>query len=555
MLKFKQAISLLKSWQLVSALAMFCLISTQAATITQQAYLKASNTDAGDQFGVPSAISGDIAVMGAPFESSGAIGINGNQTNNNASQSGAAYVFVRAGTNWAQQAYLKPSNADSSDQFGTSVAASGSTIVVGAVHESSNSTGINGDQNNNNATPSGAAYVFVRDGTNWTQQAYIKASNTGVSDGFGTSVAVSGDTVVVGAPQEDSDATGVNGNEADESTSGAGAVYVFARNGTNWIQQAYLKASNTGTGDQFGFSVAVSGDIIVVGAPGESSAATGVDGNQNDDSTFGVGAAYVFVRTGTNWGQEAYLKPSVAERNEGFGYSVAISGGTVVIGSPQEPDSGSVYAFVRNGTNWSQQARLKAPNTDTGDKFGLSVSVSANALVVGAPWESSDAVGVNGDGNNNNDLFSGAAYVFVRTETNWSHQAYLKASNTESGDSFGQAVAISGDTVIAGANREASNATGVNGNQNDNNAYPAGAAYVFTGLGPSPRVESLALSGNTLTFQFSGIPGFTYEIQQSTNVVGVWITLGQSTAGLDGILGYTNEPVTHPTAFFRLLQH
>lgn len=529
-------------------------VSIHGGSVVQQAYLKASNTDAGDQFGTPSAVSGEIAVIGSPFESSNAAGINGNQTNNSALGAGAAYVFVRDGTNWSQQAYLKASNTDAADQFGTAVAVSSDTVVVGAIRESSNATGVNGDQDNNNAAPSGAAYVFVRTGTNWTQQAYLKASNTGVSDEFGTSVAISGDTVVVGAPQEDSGTTGVNGNEADESAVGAGSAYVFVRNGTNWIQQAYLKASNTGLGDQFGFSVAISGDIIVVGAIGEASRATGINGNQTDDGDCCVGAAYVFVRAGTNWNQEAYLKPSIAVPT-GFSYSVAASGGTVVIGAPQEPDSGTVYVFVRSGTNWSQQARVKAPNADHGDAFGLSVAVSANTLVAGAPWEASDAVGVNGDGNNNNAPFSGAAYVFVRTETNWTNQAYLKGSNTESGDSFGQAVAVSGDTVIAGAHREASNATGVNGDQNDNSAEPAGAAYVFTGLGPSSRVESLVLSESTLTFQFSGIPGFVYDIQQATEVTGPWADLGTRAALPDGSFGYTNSLPAQAPAFFRLRQH
>ena len=149
----------------------------------------------------------------------------------------------------AQQAYLKASNTDAGDAFGSSVAVSGDTVVVGAQRESSNATGVNGDQSDNSAAVAGAAYVFVRNGTTWTQQAYLKASNTEANDLFGISVAVSGDTVVVGADFEASNATGVNGNQADNSASGAGAAYVFVRNGTTWSQQAYLKASNTDAGD------------------------------------------------------------------------------------------------------------------------------------------------------------------------------------------------------------------------------------------------------------------------------------------------------------------
>src|SRR5262249_18331914 len=152
------------------------------------------------------------------------------------------------------------------------------TVVVGAGLEASVATGVNGNPADNSAPSAGAAYVFVRSGTVWSQQAYLKASNTGAVDNFGISVAVSGDTVVMGAPGESSGATGVNGNQADNSAPSAGAAYVFVRTGTVWSQQAYLKASNTGTGDQFGSSVAVSGDTVVVGANGEDSAATGVNG-------------------------------------------------------------------------------------------------------------------------------------------------------------------------------------------------------------------------------------------------------------------------------------
>ena len=259
-------------------------------------------------------------------EATNATGVNGNQSDNSAGQSGAAYVFVRSGTTWIQQAYLKASNTGAGDQFGCSVAVSGDTVVIGAFGEASNATGFNGNQSDDNAFDSGAAYVFVRSGTNWTQQAYLKASNTGASDRFGWSVAMSGDTVVIGAYGEASNASGVNGNQSDNSASASGAAYVFVGSGTNWTQQAYLKASNTGAGDFFGYSVAVSGDTVVIGAYGEASNATGVNGNQSDNSAGESGAAYVFVRSGTNWSQQVYLKASNTEGSDAFGWSVAVSG-------------------------------------------------------------------------------------------------------------------------------------------------------------------------------------------------------------------------------------
>src|SRR5262249_11891529 len=162
----------------------------------------------------------------------------------------------------SQQAYVKASNI--SGYFGTAVAISGDTVVVGAPREASNATGVNGDQDDTSAPDSGGAYVFVRNGSTWAQQAYLKASNTEAADKFGGAVAISGDTIVVGAIAESSDATGVNGDQSNNDAQFSGAAYVFFRNGTTWSQQAYLKASNTQTSDQFANSVAVSGDTIVV---------------------------------------------------------------------------------------------------------------------------------------------------------------------------------------------------------------------------------------------------------------------------------------------------
>jgi hypothetical protein len=205
---------------------------------------------------------------------------------------------LRSGNTWSQQAYLKASNTEAEDQFGWSVAVSGDTVVVGAHWEDNNATGVNGNETDNSASLAGAAYVFVRNGATWTQQAYLKASNTEADDRFGQSVAVSGDMVVVGAPREASNANGVNGNETDNSAGFAGAAYVFMRNGATWSQQAYLKASNTGAGDAFGLSVAVSGDTVAIGAVLEHSNATGVNGNQADNSRNAAGAAYLFAGVG-----------------------------------------------------------------------------------------------------------------------------------------------------------------------------------------------------------------------------------------------------------------
>src|SRR5882762_7141750 len=230
-----------------------------------------------------------------------------------------------------QVAYIKASNAEAYDHFacgggnqghtGTSIAMSsdGNTMAVGAPFESGGAKGINGNQADNSVYAAGAVYVYVRQGNSWMQQAYVKASNPGQNDHFGSSVALSrdGSTMAVAAHWEASAATGVNGNQNDDSIPQAGAVYVFTRTGTTWTQQAYVKASNTGSaaqgdGDQFGFSLALSGDgnTLAVGAITEDSAAKQINGNQNDDTAQSAGAVYVFSRTGSTWTQQAYVKSS-----------------------------------------------------------------------------------------------------------------------------------------------------------------------------------------------------------------------------------------------------
>ncbi|MCH8056663.1 MAG: FG-GAP repeat protein [Proteobacteria bacterium] len=461
----------------------------------QQAYLKASNTDGGDFFGWSVAISGETLVVGARNEDSNASGINGDQNNDSAVDAGAAYVFTRSGTVWSQQAYLKASNTDIDDLFGLSVAISGDTLVVGTRREDSNASGINGDQSDNSAIQAGAAYVFTRSGTVWNQQAYLKASNTDKHDLFGFSVAISGDTLVVGAYPEASNATGINGDQSDNSVEFAGAAYVFTRSGMTWSQQAYLKASNTDKHDLFGFSVAISGDTVVVGASGEDSNATGINGDENDNSAENAGAVYVFTRNEKQWSQQAYLKASNTGAGDDFGASVAIFGDTLMIGAQLEASNatgingdqsdnsaiqaGAAYVFTRSGMTWSQQAYLKASNTDAGDMFGISLAIFGDTLVVGAYPENSNATGINGDQSDNSFEFAGAAYVFNRNGMTWNQQAYLKASNTDAFDGFGHSVGISGDTLVVSGQFEDSNATGINGDQSDNSEENTGAAYVF----------------------------------------------------------------------------
>lgn len=265
--------------------------------------------------------------------------------------------------------YFKASNAALGDQFGFSLAfsADGNTLAVGTEQEDSAATGINGNEADNSMNGSGAVYVFTRSGSGWSQQAYVKASNTGAGDSFGRTVALSadGNTLVVGAPREISTATGINGDQADNTGDRNGAAYVFTRAGTTWTQEAYLKASNTGTGDYFGWQVGLSadGNTLAVSADAESSDATGIDGDQTNNTASNAGAVYVFKRASSAWSQQAYVK---------------------------------------------------ALNTGANDQFGSSVALSPDgeSLVVGALNEASNATGVNGDSSNNGAGSAGAVYLY-----------------------------------------------------------------------------------------------------------------------------------------------
>ena len=447
----------------------------------QEAYVKASNTGVQDEFGNSVALSadGNTLAVGAPDEASSTLGIDGDESDNSASSSGAVYVFSRSGDSWTQEAYIKAANAGAGDTFGWSLAlsADGDTLAVGAPYE---------------ADDSGAVYVFSRS-DEWEPQAYVKASNAESNDDFGRSVALSadGDTLAVGAPDEDSSATGVGGDQTDNSAQYSGAAYVFSRSDGEWDQQAYVKASNPGANDWFGWSVALSadGDTLAVGASNEGG------------GDYGPGAAYVFSRSDDEWQQQAYVQASNAGAEDLFGCSVALSadGDTLAVGAAFEASSaagiggdqsdnsawaaGAAYVFSRSDDEWEQQAYVKASNAGADDQFGWSVALSSSgdALAVGAPYEDSSARGIDGNGSNDSAPGAGAAYAFTRQGETWTQAAYVKASRAAGADTFGLSVALSGDgnTLAFGATGEDSRATGIGGLQTDNSSPSSGAVYVF----------------------------------------------------------------------------
>ncbi|MDA0243450.1 MAG: hypothetical protein OT477_08545 [Chloroflexi bacterium] len=364
-------------------------------------------------------------------------------------------------TAWNQQAKLIAGDAATGDRFGRAVAVSGDTAVIGAYWD------------NDGGTESGSAYVFTRTGGVWSQQAKLTASDPGAFDWFGVSVAVSGDTAVIGARWDDDGGTD------------SGSAYVFARSGVVWSQQAKLTASDSAANDFFGISVAVNGDTAVIGAHG------------NDDGGSESGSAYVFTRSGVAWSQQAKLTAGDAAVGDRFGWAVALSGDTAVIGAYWDndggADSGSAYVFARNGVAWSEQAKLTASDPAASDEFGRFVAVSGDTAVIGVI------------GDDDGGIDSGSAYVFARTGVAWSEQAKLTASDSAADDNFGISVAVSGDTAVIGADSD------------DDGGTASGSAYVFTRSGGAWNQQTKLTASDSAANDFFSV---AVAVSGDTAVIG-----------------------------------
>ena len=307
---------------------------------------------------------------------------------------------------------LAASDGAANHRFSESIAIYGDTIVVGA--PGSSVGGVN----------QGAAYVYVRDGSNWVLQQKLTASDGAVGDRFGTAVAIFGDTVIVGAPFDDVGSTSTN----------HGSAYVFVRNGTNWTEVQHLIPSNSQLDAHFGFSVALYGDKMVIGAPRH------IQTIINPQRRTGV--AYSFIKSGASWVEQQILTPSDSTLdNERFGDRVTMSSDTVVVSSPEKSINGNIIqgivsVFVSNGGSWTEQAVLTANDARN---FGRGITITGDVLIVGAPTSTAQ--------------FSnqGAAYVFARTGTSWAQQQKLTASDALASAGFGYAVSMIGNTVVIGA--------------------------------------------------------------------------------------------------------
>lgn len=382
--------------------AAYVFIKSGTAWI-QQAKLVASDGESGDHFGRSVAIEGDLAVVGSWQDD-----------NERGAAAGAAYIYKLNTGNWQQHTKLIAVDGQQGDRFGSAVTLGGGRVLVGAANG-----GFFGE---------GAAYVFSAAGSVWNQDAKLSAAVAGLSDGFGTTLAIDGATAVIGAPLHD------NASSIDE-----GAAYIFEEENGQWIERATLTASTGASGFEFGSSVDIVGGEVVVGA-------RGADNQQ--------GALFISAKTATGWTERTILTAADGAPGDAFGSAMAFTGIDIIVGAPEQAnvngdDAGAVYLFNRNGEVWTQRGRLLAVNSVIQPLFGSSVDISGDYAVIGARGKAGD---------------TGAAYVYELTEAGWSQLTDLVASDGEAGDLFGTSVAIEGDYILVGA-------------PGNNNAR--GAVYVF----------------------------------------------------------------------------
>ncbi len=381
------------------------------------------------------------------------------EPNGNVTRTAASETPQREAPATGSAIYVKASNPDAQDSFGSSVAVAGRWLAVGAPNESSNATGINGNHLDNSDDRSGAAYLFHDAGDGWYQAAYIKSPRTQTVGGFAESVALTTRYLAIGAPRENGGGTGVNPEYVADVTGATGAVFVYSLSDDAPQFDAYVKASNTGSLDHFGYSVALSDERLVVGAPREDGSASTVNG-QDDNVIENSGAAYVYVREENSWVQEAYVKASVPERHAEFGHALAIEGERLVVGAPNQsqalvvdgeqmdatPEVGAVYVFERSGS-WKQTATLDAGNSRTRRGFGYSLSLDGDTLAVGAPFDSSCP----GPVIVSTCVESGAVYIYEHEAGDWRQTVQLKPSDLRTEDWFGWSVSLLGDELVVGA--------------------------------------------------------------------------------------------------------
>ena len=378
----------------LSILFVAMLIMCRATTShTDEVKLTAGDAAADDNFSTSVSISGNYAIVGAP----------GNDDDGD--RSGSAYIFALDGGIWAQQAKLIAKDGEGGDFYGRSVSIDGDWAIVSSHHDD---------------VWSGSAYIYQRDGNLWKEQGKINARDGEANDSFGFSVDISGDTAFAGMPQD---------NDKGEDS---GSVYVYVRVKDKWVEQQKFTPRDVDAGDIFGSAVSIDGDYAIIGSLWD------------DDKGNRSGSAYIYKRIRTVWTQEAKLVASDGARNAEFGFSVHISGKYAIVGAyAHNSGTGAAYVFVRNGEKWTEEAKLTASDGQVKDDFGISVSINGTTGNVAALVGS-----YRHDGKGNN---SGAVYSFLRKGGAWIERAKVTASDVEAGERFGVSVSLGVNHAITGS--------------------------------------------------------------------------------------------------------
>lgn len=359
----------------------------------------ASDGAAGDKLGTCVSMNGDIAVVGAPLDDIGA-----------KTDQGSAYIFIRQDGLWTEQAKLTAADGASGDNFGSSVSISGDYAIVGA------------PKGSGAWSLQGAAYIFVRNGSNWVQQAKLNSSDGIIGETFGSSVSINGDYAIIGNPT------------ARVFYASQGAAYVFTRTGSSWAQQAKLSYVGGQFNDYFGYSVSISGNYVIIGAP------------YFDWFVTNQGSAFIFIRTGNTWALQLRINANDGAAEDYFGVSVNLDGDNAMVGAPNDDggntDQGAVYFFLRNGTDWNQQQKLLAPETQVNANYGNNINLSGQYAIIGSNYEG---------GTNPYHDKQGAAYIYRLTGTHWDQIRTVKDGSGQTSGFFGSGVGVSGFNYIIGA--------------------------------------------------------------------------------------------------------
>jgi len=421
----------------------------------EEAFIKAMYPEANDTMGYSVAISGDTIAVSATSEDGAVAGVNGDQTSNGSSESGAVYIFVREGSTWRQEAYIKSDRPEEFNYFGGSVALDGDTLLVGEPRSTPYPT------TGTNAVPRpGVVHVYTRSQGEWSHTARIESPSSD-PDLFGYSVAISEDTAVIGAPYDSA-----NGRNS-------GAIYSLPRGGA-WGPLTRLSAQTSSTDDVFGWSVTVQRDRMLVGAPAKSLVAEH------------VGKVVAYTRANGTWTEQQTLVAEVSETGGCYGWSVALRDDMAVVGSPyaslfRTTPRGQAFIYQRIGDSWQLAKSLHAAVPRDSDYFGASVALAGDAVIIAASGDSSGGRGIRADPNQGQLSQSGAFYLFGRrgqAGDDWVQTAFVKTSNAAADVSLGQSIAVSGDTIVVGATNESTAAAGVNG-ASSGTTGGSGAVYVF----------------------------------------------------------------------------